>query len=83
MLMPRDSILERLTNFLTPFFGKNVVEMSISPKCPFLVNVILETVTIRMFVNMASIFRKLRFFVKAILDTVTIRIFVNMAHISP
>ena len=63
----RARIFERLTNFLAPFFRKYV----------------FETVKIRIFVNMASKFRKLRIFVNAILETVKIRIFVNMADFSP
>ena len=50
--------------------------------CDFWVNAIFETVTIRIFVNMASEFRKLQFFVNAIFGIVTIRIFANMAYIS-
>ena len=52
-------------------------------KLRFFVNAILETVKIRIIVNIASKFRKLRMFVNAILETVKIRKFVNMAYFSP
>ena len=49
-------------------------------KLRIFVNAILETVTIRIFVNMSSKCLKLRIFVIVILEIVTIRIFVNRAY---